>query len=221
MAYDYRDPAVRAKAHAAASLLGEPAASELRAALDALDAADAEAKQASALRAALVEVYRILAEDEPADDALDALGEYTADEARHVKRLLAEARGRGVSDTPRIPDMLSRIGQWRDFSIEELDAAFGTVEGEIARLEAELAETRLRLAIWSGEGVPEGWEAAADGDPYIVRTVGKRRARVAPDGRWDAIGTTLDGPGRRVHPDPRPVLEALAAAEAWLAGVAP
>lgn len=89
-------------------------------------------------------------------------------------------------------------------------------ETRIAALEAEVAETRLRLAIWSGEGVPEGWEAEADGVPSIRRIVGRRAVRVGLE----------DGPyweGWTVERDPledgagcASALDALRAAEAWL-----
>lgn len=87
------------------------------------------------------------------------------------------------------------------------------------RLTADLAETRLRLAIWSGEGVPEGWSAAADGVPSIERDLGDLTAEVYADGRWLIWRDLRDdlAPGVVVedHPGPRPVLTACAEAEAW------
>lgn len=85
---------------------------------------------------------------------------------------------------------------------------------------AEVAEARLRLAIWSGEGVPEGWTAAADGVPSIERDLGDLTAEVYADGRWLIWRDLRDdlAPGVVVedHPGPRETTEALRAAEAWL-----
>lgn len=100
-------------------------------------------------------------------------------------------------------------------------------EGRAARLRADLAEARLRLAIWSGEGVPSGWEAAADGEPYLVRRRGAWAVTLDPhrgDTRvswvgWHRLGTEDGGAVLRVGQ--ATATEALAAAEAWLAAVAP
>jgi len=88
----------------------------------------------------------------------------------------------------------------------------------------QLAEARARLAVWSGEGVPEGWRAIADGEPYLTRRDGPWRVDVDPRGGWsgwrddDPIG---DGYIEIVHEsDAGSVLAALAEAEAWLARVA-
>lgn len=94
-------------------------------------------------------------------------------------------------------------------------------EGRAARLRADLAETRLRLAIWSGEGVPDGWEAAADGYPYLVRRRGEWAVTIDPQARigfawagWWRLGE--DDCAEQVIESVATATEALAAAQAWL-----
>lgn len=90
----YRDALATALEQARADLARVRAAAEADAETmrGLYDDVEQARDQTDALRAALLEVYRVLSGEEPADDALAALAEYTVDEARHARRLLEEAR---------------------------------------------------------------------------------------------------------------------------------
>lgn len=114
----------------------------------------------------------------------------------------------------------------RGYAESAVDSVTWLVEA-LEEARADLAEARLRLAIWSGEGVPEGWEAAADGEPYLVRRRGEWAVTLDPlaDGGaawagWWRLGE-CERCEEREYQRTATVTEALAAAEAWLAGVAP
>jgi hypothetical protein len=92
----------------------------------------------------------------------------------------------------------------------------------LATLEADLAELRLRLAIWSGDDVPEGWTADADGTPHLRQRAGDRVVRLGYDGDeeptawwegWRDRCGTFPTDGSRCPT----VTAAKAEAEAWLA----
>ena len=125
-------------------------------------------------------------------------------------------------------------------ALDEADALHASDEQAIAHAQAmqrllaeqlrtagrERDELRLRLAIWSGEGVPSGWEAAADGYPYLVRRRGEWAVTIDPQARigfawagWWRLGE--DDCAEQVIESAATATEALAAAEAWLAAVAP
>ena len=113
------------------------------------------------------------------------------------------------------------VGIWRTASVEADEATMRALYDDIEQARDHLAEASARLAVWSGEGVPEGWRAVADGEPYLTRRAGPWRVDVDPYGEWsgwrddDPIG---DGYIEIVHEsDAGSVLAALAEAEAWLA----
>jgi hypothetical protein len=113
------------------------------------------------------------------------------------------------------------VSVYRTASVEADEATMRDLADDVQRLRALLDEERARLAVWSGEGVPEGWRAIADGEPYLTRRAGPWRVDVDPYGEWsgwrddDPIG---DGYIEIVHEsDAGSVLAAIAEAEAWLA----
>jgi hypothetical protein len=114
------------------------------------------------------------------------------------------------------------VGIWRTASVEADEATMRDLADDVQRLRALLDEEQARLAVWSGEGVPEGWSHR---DECLVRRVGDRLARVSydadesPPAFWEGWDHQIPGTvaaGSRLAS----VLAALAEAEAWLAAKA-
>ena len=143
---------------------------------------------------------------------------------RHLAYMFADP-----AHTPGMPpQLLALVAEVRRLradlaeSLRSYASYSAKAETEIERLRREVAEQALRIAILTGEGVPEGWEWRQDSDGnYIRRDVPGWHACIEDDASWGGYrgsapydrGVACGWPRSDAHP----YGAALAAASAWLA----